>query len=141
MNAEKVIALSKDKELQQYIQRECVRHSKREELQEEFFSAAWEYIGTAAPEACDSTTLRRLTYNAITRAYRKELARRKFVAELAESYELEQADPQSSIPACRGNEKGIVFQPHELIQEIEPGLFVPLFQGARTAENDVDEDW
>jgi hypothetical protein len=130
MKAERIHELLADRKFMAYIRRECRRHSSRVELQEDFASAAWEYLSTLSVDL-DAITLKRMVLNAIHRAYRHELKERHLMAELGDAYQADGDAPGSCIPAGRtgGKRDGeIVLQGHAFLQEWEPGLVIPLFQ-------------
>jgi DNA-directed RNA polymerase specialized sigma24 family protein len=111
MRTERCFELFADKELQAFLRAECHRHSRREELQQEFFAAAWVAISECEDEDCDTDRLQRLAHNAIVKQYRRELRERKLIHELLQTYEAEGADPRLSAPSERRKDAGIVLQP------------------------------
>lgn len=108
MTSERCIELFRDKELTDFIHDEARRHSHRDDLQADFIAAAWVAISECQRDDCDLEELKRIIYNAIRKAYRRELRERKLIKELIQIYENEEADPRLSSPSERRRDAGIV---------------------------------
>jgi predicted ribosome quality control (RQC) complex YloA/Tae2 family protein len=75
VTTERFMEVMKDKELHEYVWSQARRHSKRDELAEEFVQEAWLCISTA-PNDWDNDSLKQLIYKSIYSSYwqnKKEL--------------------------------------------------------------------
>jgi len=82
MTTARCLQLWRDQELQEFIHGECRRHSHDEQMQADFFAAAWAWISACAPDDMDIDTIMINAEEAIDLAYRAELRERRLTRQL-----------------------------------------------------------
>ncbi len=111
MTATRCYQLIHDPDFNGYVWAEARRHTHDEDMQADFYAAAWAWISSSAPEDMDEEALMEFVYDAIHNAYRAELRHRRLTRALLEICIVEDEEVRDFEPYGHRQDAGKIINP------------------------------